>query len=1063
VKGPDGKPVEGARVAVMPLFLRLGDVPSHTRTDATGAFRIQLKAPGLVNLSVEAKGLAARHLQRIQPTAALAITLARGAVLEGMVKDGTSGQPVPGARVEARPGGTFPNPWDPGAGLIAATADAKGAFRLEGLSPKAYGVTATARGYGRAQNPSAVAGRRVELFLFPGSSVRGVVRGPAGEPIPGAVVRVEGGMRPMVAGPPSVTDPAGRYEMLGVPPGVYRVMAHHKDWALGLASGVAVDRQADVELDFRLDRGVKVTGRLIDTAGRPLQGRIAPQEIAGETSLWALGEILRTEAGADGRFSLDHVPAGEHALAAEARGYGVKRVEVSAGARPVDLGDIVLEPGSTIRGRVRDKAGLPIGQAQLWAFAMGRGGMRVEATSEPDGTFVLAGLPGGALRVTARASGYGTANLTASAATETLDVVLEAAGTVTGLVVDEAGRPVESFQADASPTRREQGGMVMRAGGLMDNSGGDGRFTLYDLAAGEYVVEVSAPERGRAVVSAVKVTAGGSTDVGRLTLTAGGIVRGQVVDAAGSPIPGATVAVSAGERFWGPDRSTGMTDGTGAFEVRGVNPGIVTASATHPSFAAGEVTGLEVDPARPAEARIVLTQGGRIEGVARRRGNLPVAGATVQALSERANRRPLQEPTHAVTAADGSFWMDHVPPGRMRVTLMAREGASTWTSSQSREVEVQEGQTASVEFLSREIAVSGRVTRGGGPVPGVRLSLRSSRSMTMMFGSPGMAALPPGPQRMTAVTREDGAYEMLVDEPGQFRAHFESSDGRNLPQRMVEVPDADAFSLDFEFSGIPLAGVVVDRDREQPVANATIFASPTQGGAPGGATDTTGPDGRFQLDVDAGEYRVNARAEGYGRATQEVTVGPSGLADVRLVVARGASLRGRVLDIRGRPAANVDVYVSPVDDERGSGGFANSLPDGSFTVDGLDVRAYSVFAGSSTGTGFGVFGPVNPGDRDVVVRLRLPGRVRVTVLGPEGGPMKDANPRVASVNGLRYSGPMGGGVTDASGTVEFDAMAGTLDIVATRPKLAGRATVGVSEGGTAAVEITLKPVTPKSP
>src|SRR6185503_14358337 len=257
----------------------------------------------------------------------------------------------------------------PEAGVVAATTDAKGAFRLEGLASHPYAVSAAARGYGRAQAPTVLPGRRIELFLFPGSSIRGVVRDAAGKPVPGVVVRAEGAIRFGVGVAPRSTDAEGRYELLGLGTGVYRVVAHHKDWALGVTTGVVVEPQNDVELDLKLEPGVKVTGRLVDGAGKPLAGHLAPQEIGGETNWWSLGEILHTEAAADGRFTLDHVPSGEHAFSASAFGFGPKRVEVSAGARPVDVGDVVLEPGGTIRGRVHDKAGLPLGGAQLMAFA----------------------------------------------------------------------------------------------------------------------------------------------------------------------------------------------------------------------------------------------------------------------------------------------------------------------------------------------------------------------------------------------------------------------------------------------------------------------------------------------------------------------------------------------------------------------------------------------------------------------------------------------------------------------------------------------------------------------
>ena len=74
----------------------------------------------------------------------------------------------------------------------------------------------------------------------------------------------------------------------------------------------------------------------------------------------------------------------------------------------MDVGDIVLEQGVAIRGRVRTSAGLPIADAEIatGSFDMARGGAVSDARSGSDGSFVLAGLIRVPTRVNVRASGY---------------------------------------------------------------------------------------------------------------------------------------------------------------------------------------------------------------------------------------------------------------------------------------------------------------------------------------------------------------------------------------------------------------------------------------------------------------------------------------------------------------------------------------------------------------------------------------------------------------------------------------------------------------------------------
>src|SRR5437667_12230901 len=237
---------------------------------------------------------------------------------------------------------------------------------------------------------------------------------------------------------------------------------------------------------------------------------------------------------------MEAVPAGSHVLAVTAPGYAPKRVEaqVAPSGRAVDVGDVELETGLTIQGRVHDRAGAAIA----------------------------------------------------------------------GVVVDDAGRPIETFRVSASPARREpmSAGPVVTLPRSRMVTSADGRFLLEDMGEGRYVVDAAAAGRSTGNVSDVKVTAGSTTDVGTIRLSAGGTIRGTVTDTAGTPVPGATIGVrGAGRDFSGPGMGPqGATDPSGAFEVAGVAPGTVEVWASHPNYAEGRVSGIDVDAAKgAAEAR----------------------------------------------------------------------------------------------------------------------------------------------------------------------------------------------------------------------------------------------------------------------------------------------------------------------------------------------------------------------------------------------------------------------------------------------------------------------------
>jgi len=83
-----------------------------------------------------------------------------------------------------------------------------------------------------------------------------------------------------------------------------------------------------------------------------------------------------------------------------------------------------------------------------------------------------------------------------------------------------------------------------------------------------------------------------------------------------------------------------------------------------------------------------------------------------------------------------------------------------------------------------------------------------------------------------------------------------------------------------------------------------------------------------------------------------------------------------------------------------------------------------------------------------VLTLRPGGRVTVRVVGPDGQPVEGAWASLASLPMMRFR-------TDARGMAEVLAPAGTVELRARKAQLEGRATVTVTERGTAAAEIKL--------
>jgi hypothetical protein len=397
------------------------------------------------------------------------------------------------------------------------------------------------------------------------------------------------------------------------------------------------------------------------------------------------------------------------------------------------------------------------------------------------------------------------------------------------------------------------------------------------------------------------------------------------------------------------------------------------------------------------------------------------------------------------------------------VTLFIMAGTGgIMESRQSREVEVREGETTTVEFVSREILVTGQVTRGGAPAPGVRLRLMGQGGSRMMMSGSAFDAVPAppqGPQRLTGETDESGAFALIVDEPGAYRVFASTADGRiTFPMRTVEIPDADAHAVDLAFTGVAVTGVVVDKETEQPVPAAHVSASsrnpaPSVGFAPGGGAEA-GADGHFALELEPGDYRVSVYAGGYAPEMTEVSVAAGGApTELRVALSRGGLISGRVLDAGGRPVGGVRVGAIMDATEGAGGGMGESLPDGSFQVTSLPPGRYTLTAHSDLGA-FAVRSGVSAGQTGVTLTLLPGGSVQLQVVGPDGAPVERAFVRVSRVAGARV-GMMGGTTTSPQGTAQLIAPAGDVELEVGRDKLRGRVTVSVTSAAVTTAEVAL--------
>jgi beta-lactamase regulating signal transducer with metallopeptidase domain/protocatechuate 3,4-dioxygenase beta subunit len=1012
VKGPDGKPIAGALVLVAPAWnpRNTRDAvppPEMVRTDGKGAFRISPRRPAPAYwLRVERADLLAETRSDVVPGTELSIALSQGdTTVEGTVVDATTKSPLAMATVTATEiGVSFTPPLGaPDAGQVEARTDAHGRYRFASLGPGAYRISPRAVGYSYLGSKVVQGNTRgVDFFLSPAGALEGTITGPDGRPVQGALVRADLETRWWISSPTVTTDARGYYEV-AVTSGRYRVLVAAEGQAPTVSAPVSVQTGVRARADVRFSEAFRVRGRLLDPSHKPVRGTLQLRELDGNTRAGArVVQVLSAEAGPDGRFEIASAPSGAHVFEVTSPGLATRSLEVRLEGRggTKDVGDVTLTGGAVVHGRVEDTQGAPVAGAAVFADQGGR--KRESIRARADGTFSIGGLEPGAYDV--RAEAYGFASAIEKAETGHRPVVLRLArsGGVTGLLVDEAGRPVfpGGLKTEPLANKDARAPILFKPG----PEASQGRFVLEDLVAGPYEITIRAdgfvPQKIRTDVEPGRVA-----DAGRITLTRGRSASGIVVDGDGRPLAGVPVDDGSNQA---------ATDASGRFEIHGLPAGTTSLTARHPNnfwfySEPQEVT----DPPQAGGVRLVLPEGGRLVGRLRWRKPGPRFPITVRASALRTRGGFGLETT---IGDDGAFVMDDLPPGRVQVALLANEERYFHPTLASKEVVIEEGETTAVDLDIVDVRVHGRIARSGVPLADAQIALSRSGVLTRYLG-PGIEQISL-PERLRARADSEGRYEMIVPVAGRYRVTVWSGSDVSLPEalRTIEVTPKDEQTFDVEFAEVALRGRVLDDITGRPVAEASVGGSRTDS------------DGRFELRTAPGRQSLRVRAPSYAVTDTDVDVVDGGENQVTVRLRPGLTLTAHLADDKGQPVGSALVTAIAPDGRiiaRGRSG-----DDGVARVEGLPASELTVAVSSPT-KGLVVRRGVRPGPDPVTITI-VPGtRVQLAVKDTQGRPMADQflNLELTALDSMKVSLPFLGLLrTDARGVVEAIVPNGSIDL-----------------------------------
>lgn len=520
------------------------------------------------------------------------VTLRRPATVTGWVL-GPNGEPLAGVLVRLKSGGEAGVEVDSGPdGRFELTAPDPGRpFEIEVCRPDRLTMT-----YPYDSLPR----EPVEITLPPAGRLTGRVVDPEGQPAAGASVIAtldpEFDFQPAPPSPcppmgdvKATTDAEGRFAVGPVPLFKLYVWAAMPTYVGSNVEIVALDEgrlEAEVPL-LTLERVSAVSGRVLKEDGSPAPHALV--SIIGRGGHWFEESVW---AGADGRYRIDGLPAGEQTISArhEALGWGRRDIEVAPGENQADITLESSEP-RLARGQVVDPDGMPVVGARVE--------QGVEAVySDARGAFAIP-IEEDGYELVARKAGYAPAYLShwaAGGAREGLELRLGREASVSGRLLGLGSADVTEARVSAIFLRFSE----MQIPGRISS---DGTYHVHGLSPGEWFITADLGERSASATVPI------SPDEPEVELDLSfpnqAQVRGRVVDAGGEPVEGADV------RLVGPEKehqAETETDGTFSLEVEEGTYEILAASESHALTRGGTVTvsgepveGLEIRLGRGAE------------------------------------------------------------------------------------------------------------------------------------------------------------------------------------------------------------------------------------------------------------------------------------------------------------------------------------------------------------------------------------------------------------------------------------------------------------------------------
>lgn len=473
-------------------------------SDEDGHFELTLRA-GSVTLRAEAEGYASATQTAAAPNTQVELQLSPEASLTGSVVSALDGQPL--ADIEVTAFKHTPLMLVAGDGRALSAAD--GSFSIRGLSSGTFHVHArSAQWAGSAEHTISLGisepGGPVHITARPAVAVSGSVQ-IARTSLPcsaGTLFLASAdttGAEPFAAS--SALSAEGTFRFSGVSPGTYALRVECRDALARSYPSLQVAEKDVAGLKLEVERGLVLSGRVLDASGRALSDRavsIAPDEATAS----AEPSSAAARSDAHGGFSVKGLSPGAYRVTSGDDEQAIARVKLTA-AHPETEITLVIASAGALRVFVdgMDERG---GAALAVSVSSQFGEQRAQRSS--DGSYLLRDLRAGLYTVTVGdGKGPSVSRQVQLADGQQLDTHLtvpKQRDVLSGRVVDGAGNPVSDawVRASRSATSLYEGAPSDPV--LTD---AEGNFVLTQLARSEtYDVEAYVHDNARSVSRGLK-------------------------------------------------------------------------------------------------------------------------------------------------------------------------------------------------------------------------------------------------------------------------------------------------------------------------------------------------------------------------------------------------------------------------------------------------------------------------------------------------------------------------------------------------------------------------------